>query len=358
MLLFLQEVALAKEDARIRGRRERDEVRRDRFLNARTRIMGVDAQALDQQVADMRKGRTDAKESDRIENLRMIQIQNLLEQANQEEKYMRKQQTEELKHSWMSEIAAKKANQPEPYVLNLDECGASSAQNFGGDEAKRDEKARIQKEQMRTWVKDALLEQKYKQVSDKEEDLRYAALMQALDHYREAAEDEEKQMNHIVKIAVKEENAALAAEARIRNGKVVHPANMATSLDLFNEDLYMAMDDQGRIIRRDHFKGFTPAQLRRLMQENEMILQQKRDKATGDRNGDKAWTRQQVCLTLTIHTHTSLMNLPDLATGGGMYTTSMVTFHIVHNNTQGNTHYHCGPTVSIQCVVAWGWGWG
>ena len=165
-------------------------------------------------------------------------------------------------------------------------------------------------------------------------------------------------MNHIVKIAVKEENAALAAEARIRNGKVVHPANMATSLDLFNEDLYMAMDDQGRIIRRDHFKGFTPAQLRRLMQENEMILQQKRDKATGDRNGDKAWTRQQVCLTLTIHTHTSLMNLPDLATGGGMYTTSMVTFHIVHNNTQGNTHYHCGPTVSIQCVVAWGWGWG
>ena len=196
----------------------------------------------------------------------------------------------------MSEIAAKKANQPEPYVLNLDECGASSAQNFGGDDAKRDEKARIQKEQMRTWVKDALLEQKYKQVSDKEEDLRYAALMQALDHYREAAEDEEKQMNHIVKIAVKEENAALAAEARIRNGKVIHPANMATSLDLFNEDLYMAMDEQGRIIRRDHFKGFTPAQLRRLMQENEMILQEKRDKATGDRNGDKAWTRQQMMI--------------------------------------------------------------
>jgi hypothetical protein len=29
------------------------------------------------------------------------------------------------------------------------------------------------------------------------------------------------------------------------------------------------------------------------MQENEMILQQKRDKEAADRNGDKAWTRQQ-----------------------------------------------------------------
>ncbi len=59
---------MAKDEARINARRERDEVRRDRFMNARTRIMGIDAQALDEQVSAMRRGRDEAKESDRMDS--------------------------------------------------------------------------------------------------------------------------------------------------------------------------------------------------------------------------------------------------------------------------------------------------
>jgi len=181
----LQELALAKEDARIRARRERDEERRHRFLNARTRIMGLDAAALDEQVQEMRRSREDAKESDRLEKLRMIQISNMLEQAHEEEKNMRRQQLDELKQSWESEIEAKRARAPEPYVLDLEQCGPASAQNFGNDEEKDDRKSRIQKEEMRTWVKDALIEKKHRSVAEREEDMRYAALLQALDGYRE-----------------------------------------------------------------------------------------------------------------------------------------------------------------------------
>jgi hypothetical protein len=181
----LQELALAKEDARIRARRERDEERRHRFLNARTRIMGLDAAALDEQVQEMRRSREDAKESDRLEKLRMIQISNMLEQAHEEEKNMRRQQLEELKKSWESEIEAKRARAPEPYMLDLEQCGPASAQNFGNDEEKDDRKSRIQKEEMRTWVKDALIEKKHRSVAEREEDMRYAALLQALDGYRE-----------------------------------------------------------------------------------------------------------------------------------------------------------------------------
>jgi RIB43A len=64
----LQEQALAKEAARIKARRERDEIRRERFLNARTRIMGIDAEALDKQVAEMRQAREDGKDADRVES--------------------------------------------------------------------------------------------------------------------------------------------------------------------------------------------------------------------------------------------------------------------------------------------------
>jgi len=292
----LQELALAKEDARIRARRERDEERRHRFLNARTRIMGLDAAALDEQVQEMRRSREDAKESDRLEKLRMIQISNMLEQAHEEEKNMRRQQLDELKQSWESEIEAKRARAPEPYVLDLEQCGPASAQNFGNDEEKDDRKSRIQKEEMRTWVKDALIEKKHRSVAEREEDMRYAALLQALDGYREAAETEEKEMEKIVKLSIKDENAAMAMAARSQRHRDNNAPETSTSLNLFNEDLYAAYDASGRIIRRDHFKGFTPAQLRRLMQENEMILKQKRDQDASDRTGDRSWTRQQMLI--------------------------------------------------------------
>jgi RIB43A len=76
-------------------------------------------------------------------------------------------------------------------------------------------------------------------------------------------------------------------------GKQATAPDMATSLNVFNEDVYNALDANGRIIRRDHFKGFTPAQLRRLMQENELILQQKREQNSMDKESAKQWTIQQ-----------------------------------------------------------------
>ena len=47
----------------------------------------------------------------------------------------------------------------------------------------------------------------------------------------------------------------LAEEHRYRNRKVVTPADMPTSLDLFDEDVHNAMDEYGHIVRKDMFKG-------------------------------------------------------------------------------------------------------
>ena len=63
--LLYQEQALAREQSRINSRAERDEARRLKFLNARTRIIGIDTQALGQQCEEMRRKREEEKESDR-----------------------------------------------------------------------------------------------------------------------------------------------------------------------------------------------------------------------------------------------------------------------------------------------------
>ena len=51
---------------------------------------------------------------------------------------------------------------------------------------------------------------------------------------------------------------------------------IGTSLPAFDEDRGAAMDENGRIIRVDMFKGFTAEQQRRMLQDNEDIIRQKK----------------------------------------------------------------------------------
>lgn len=59
--------ALSKEEARIQLKRAQNEKRKERFLSARTRLIGVDVDALDAQVAEMQRMKSDNKEADRVE---------------------------------------------------------------------------------------------------------------------------------------------------------------------------------------------------------------------------------------------------------------------------------------------------
>jgi hypothetical protein len=103
-MLVGTDAALAKEEARIALKRQQNELRRQRFLNSRTRIMGVDVDALDSQVAEMNKRKSDGKEAERIERLRQMEIERVLEAAAQEERMMRDYNQQEINRSWEQSI--------------------------------------------------------------------------------------------------------------------------------------------------------------------------------------------------------------------------------------------------------------
>ncbi len=71
---------------------------------------------------------------------------------------------------------------------------------------------------------------------------------------------------------------AKVQKERNRNlGRADEPGNpAATSLDLFAEDKNAAMDEYGRLVRRDMFKGFTEEQKRKILSDNQNIIRQKR----------------------------------------------------------------------------------
>lgn len=278
---------MAKEQAKIILRRNANEERRVRYLNAPQRLIGLNSEALDAQVAEMRQNRLGHKEADRMEKLRNNNIQLILEEAMEEEKYMRKLQMEEMKQSWQESKEEKASKLPESMAIDRENCGMSSAQNFRGEDLSKRETERLKQEQMKMWVREKIDDKSYQKMSEKEDDANYARLLKTIDGIRGAAEKEENDMRSYMNHSVRDENKALAEEHKFRYGKEITASDMPTSLNLYNEDVYAAMDENGHIVRKDMFKGFTPAQKRRIMQENEMILMQKKEKEEDDMRAEK-----------------------------------------------------------------------
>lgn len=67
-VLYSQDEAMARQQAKIELMRNANEERRLRFLDAPGRTMGINTQALDAQVALHQRNKEAAKESDRIDS--------------------------------------------------------------------------------------------------------------------------------------------------------------------------------------------------------------------------------------------------------------------------------------------------
>jgi RIB43A len=141
--------------------------------------------------------------------MRMNQIQAILEQASEEEKYMKKQQLEEMKRSWAATLEEKRNAPKDNYILRPEMCGPSSAQNFGGEDALRESRQHENKLMMREWVKEGLSLHEARRLAEKEEDAKYAAFLKTIDAIREEAEKEEADMKKTLRYAVREENLAV-----------------------------------------------------------------------------------------------------------------------------------------------------
>jgi len=59
---------MSKEEARIQLKRENMEKRKEKLLNPRARVIGLDVDALDAQVAEVQKSRANMKQQDLIDS--------------------------------------------------------------------------------------------------------------------------------------------------------------------------------------------------------------------------------------------------------------------------------------------------
>jgi hypothetical protein len=68
----LQDEALRKEENRIRYKREVNRIRAERIHNARNRLIGLDVDALDAQVAEVQRNRQNDRLEDRLDRESLV----------------------------------------------------------------------------------------------------------------------------------------------------------------------------------------------------------------------------------------------------------------------------------------------
>ena len=278
----------SREEQRLQARRQRDEQRRQRFLNAKTRTLGVDVAALDRQVAEKRakKEAERAAEMSYAEEQRQIRRvleMNLLEERKQQQQdrlevaqVVQVQRDPTLAREWdLNNPDALKNEQP-PRVGDYDpRCGPSSVQQFSGEDLNKGDRIKMQQMQLKDWTQQALSVKEGKQRAEYEAEQAYAAQIKAVVNLTEQIEqkdNEQKDMEnkeyavrnlqlaelrrHNKEVFRQTEENKRIAELKYKRGDPFLNEHRTTGISMFG---------RGRV-RPDHWKGMTTSQLQEIFE--------------------------------------------------------------------------------------------
>lgn len=225
-------------------------------------------------------------------------IERELQDADADEHMYRELNRQEVMRSWKDACQMKKENEErEKRVKDFDEdvAGPSAMLHFDGETANFHVEDRRKKNQMKDWVAEQLKEKADLKAASDYEETQYAEMLKIVDEIREGAEIEEKQVRQYVTNTIKDQNLELAAEVKYKNDKERAEAKKGGRIikGLIEEDKASAINEYGRVYRRDMFKGFTVAQQKRMLSENDDMVRMKQDMDTMISNQDYEWSLQQ-----------------------------------------------------------------
>lgn len=282
--------------AKIELKRQQMEARKSRILNPRTRVIGLDTEMLDKQVAEKQAQRADNRRSDQLEKLKNDEIERVLAAALQEEKDMRSFNMAVSRKSWDDAIEFKRQQTMEVPTPDIDfeRCGMSSATKFAGEDADRVSRLAQQKLQVRQWVQEQIQEKEIMRSLEREDNKAQSEILRKIDEVRESSEQDEKDYKRGIRMQFAAENTQVMMDRRAREAaeKAAEARSLSHNLPIVIEDKNLAMDANGRIIRGDMFKGFTQAQQRRILLSNQETIADQRQRKEDERQLDRYWAMQ------------------------------------------------------------------
>lgn len=305
-----------KEAAAIERRRNMEEQRKSRIFNSKTRTIGVDMQALQQQQADKQqqeeyeRKRAMAFASDAIRNDKITQ---LMEQRQNQDVFELNRAVNEFRTLHQQPDSRREFDLYDPDYLKKDKpgrvsdddprCGISGLQKFDGEDLNSKARNKYQQEQLREWAIEQANEKDQAKRNQAQADHLYELKMRELDMRAMDLQKAEEQCRNAINVATTDYNKALSRERDERerlkkqqtlDDNMTEIANHVFG-DTLTENPAIAQSAFGphRVIA-DRWKGMSPQQLEDIrQQQDKQRLEKERLKQEQDLR-DKEFDRQRL----------------------------------------------------------------
>lgn len=292
-----------KEASAIERRRAQEEERKTRIFNAKTRQIGIDKQAIEQQMFDknqMEEYERKRHEAFAADALRNDRIACMLQARQERDQRSLNEALNEFRSLHQQPSSRREWDLYDPDYLRKDKparvhdddprCGISSIQKFDGEDLNSKARKKFQNEQARSWHEQQMRERERAKQSQEAADRLYDLKQKELDQRAMDLQKAEEDCRRAINMATADYNKALNNEqeerARLKkqqdlDDKMTEIANNVFG-DILTENPAVAQSAFGphRVIT-DRWKGMSPEQLEdirkmqaRQMAENERLRQE------------------------------------------------------------------------------------
>lgn len=305
-----------RESAAIERRRIKEQQRQSRIFNARVRTIGVDLQALEQQVGERKwmntqeSRRNEAFANDMVTNDKISVL--LQKRQEQDIRALDKsindfrsehQRPEDRREFDIYDPDSKKKDQPARVSDDDPRCGISGLQMFLGEDLNEKARKKLQQEQNREWFKSQINERlqettnmaqanKLHELKSIEMDQRVVELSRAEQECRDA-----------ITMATKEYNLALACERKAKEdaAKQKELEDNLTEIsnhvygDMLTENPAVAQSAFGshRVIP-DRWKGMSPAEVNHVLETQRLQAEENNNKREKEKQLEEEFDNERL----------------------------------------------------------------
>ncbi|XP_076447852.1 RIB43A-like with coiled-coils protein 2 [Babylonia areolata] len=304
-----------KEAAAIERRRQMEEERKSRIFNAKTRTIGVDRQAIDQQIFDKKqyeeyeRRRHEAFAADAVRN---DMIAEMLQKRQEEDIRALARAENEFRSLHQQPSSRREFDLYDPDALKKDKparvhdddprCGISSLQKFDGEDLNGKARSKFQAEQARNWFSEQMQEKEQAKQNQDMADKLYDLKMRELDERACDLAKAEQDCRRAIEMATKDFNAAQDRERKEKerlkkqqdlDDNLTEIANHIYG-DILTENPAVSQSAFGphRVIP-DRWKGMTPQQLEKIRNDQERQRMENERLRQEEELRNKEWERQQ-----------------------------------------------------------------
>ncbi|CAF1565588.1 unnamed protein product [Rotaria magnacalcarata] len=305
-----------KEKAAIERRRRAEKERQGRIFNAKQRQIGVDKEALGQQVQDrnwmqdLEEKRAAAFAKDSIRNDTIAQLLERRQQFDEREniralnEFRALHQQPDAQREWdLNDPDYLKKDMPARVSDDDPRCGLASLQKFQGEDLNARARAKFQQEQLREWSLKQQENQRRAQQQQQSADQLFFAKQIELDQRAVELQQAEEQCRRDINKSTRDYNDALFRENQERRAlkkRQEEYDNFAEMANLVSGDLLSENPDQAisqfgphRVVP-DRWKGMNAEQLRRIREEQQKQLEEKKRRDEEEQQRQNEWDQRRI----------------------------------------------------------------